>query len=393
MQRSRIRKIAHVCRDVAAIRKILLHPGTVVTTGASSSGSSQYQCRLGAQHKARNCGEGSLIPAARGPLHSNSTSIWQETLCHCSLAVPYRNFQGISSRASQSLCAKTRLHDSISLQNRAVQVNMAVTAAVYPPLEERPFKDTVLLFDVDDTLTKPRQLVKPEMLQLLSQLRHKCAIGFVGGSNLVKQQEQLATPDVNVTSLFDFAFAENGLTAYRLGQELESQSFIGWIGEERYKALVKFILHYIADLDIPIKRGTFIEFRNGMINVSPIGRNASTEERNEYQAYDIANNIRPTMVAALKKEFPDYGLTYSIGGQISFDVFPTGWDKTYCLKHIEGEEKRTGVVYKNIHFFGDKAYEGGNDWEIYSDSRTIGHKVKNPDDTYAQLQELLKTLQ
>jgi len=26
------------------------------------------------------------------------------------------------------------------------------------------------------------------------------------------------------------------------------------------------------------------------------------------------------MVEALKKEFADYGLTYSIGGQISFDV-------------------------------------------------------------------------
>jgi len=270
---------------------------------------------------------------------------------------------------------------------------MAVTAAVYPPLEERPFKDTVLLFDVDDTLTKPRQLVKPEMLQLLSELRHKCAIGFVGGSNLVKQQEQLATPEVNVTSLFDFSFAENGLTAYRLGQELESQSFIGWIGEERYKALVKFILHYIADLDIPIKRGTFIEFRNGMINVSPIGRNASTQERNEYQAYDIAHDIRPTMVKALKQAFPDYGLTYSIGGQISFDVFPTGWDKTYCLKHIEAEKERSGVVYNKIHFFGDKAYEGGNDWEIYSDKRTIGHQVKNPEDTYAQLQQLLKSFQ
>jgi len=38
---------------------------------------------------------------------------------------------------------------------------MAVTAAVYPPLEERPFKDTVLLFDVDDTLTKPRQVLWP----------------------------------------------------------------------------------------------------------------------------------------------------------------------------------------------------------------------------------------
>ena len=157
--------------------------------------------------------------------------------------------------------------------------------------------------------------------------------------------------------------------------------------------LLHRILHYIADLDIPIKRGTFIEFRNGMINVSPIGRNASTQERNEYQEYDLANNIRTTMVAKLKETFPDYGLTYSIGGQISFDVFPTGWDKTYCLRHIEGEKARTGVVYDKIHFFGDKAYEGGNDWEIYSDSRTIGHKVKNPDDTYAQLKDLLKSFQ
>jgi hypothetical protein len=28
-----------------------------------------------------------------------------------------------------------------------------------------------------------------------------------------------------------------------------------------------------------------MEFRNGMVNISPIGRNASVEERNEFQAY------------------------------------------------------------------------------------------------------------
>jgi phosphomannomutase len=78
------------------------------------------------------------------------------------------------------------------------------------------------------------------MLQLLSQLRHLVAIGFVGGSNLPKQQEQLATGDVNVTSLFDFCFAENGLTAYRLGEELPSQSFIQYIGQEQYNKLVKW---------------------------------------------------------------------------------------------------------------------------------------------------------
>jgi phosphomannomutase len=73
------------------------------------------------------------------------------------------------------------------------------------------------------------------------------------------------------------------LTAYRLGKPLTGNSFIEWIGEEKYQKLVNFILRYIADLDIPKKRGTFIEFRNGMINVSPIGRNASVEERNEFQ--------------------------------------------------------------------------------------------------------------
>lgn len=147
------------------------------------------------------------------------------------------------------------------------------------------------------------------MLQLLSALRHKVAIGYVGGSDLVKQQEQLGTPQIPVTSLFDFCFAENGLTAYRMGVPLASHSFIAWIGEEKYQKLVKFILHYIADLEIPKKRGTFIEFRNGMINVSPIGRNASIEERNEYEKYDLEHGIRRTFVAAIQKEFPDLGLT------------------------------------------------------------------------------------
>lgn len=147
------------------------------------------------------------------------------------------------------------------------------------------------------------------MLQLLSALRHKVAIGFVGGSDLAKQQEQLGTASIPVTTLFDFCFSENGLTAFRMGQPLASTSFIKWIGEDNYKKLVRFILHYIADLDIPIKRGTFIEFRNGMINVSPIGRNASTAERHAYQEYDLKHNIRKDFVAAIRKEFPDMGLT------------------------------------------------------------------------------------
>lgn len=227
------------------------------------------------------------------------------------------------------------------------------------------------------------------MLHLLASLRRKVAIGYVGGSDLVKQQEQIGASDVPVTAMFDFCFPENGLNAFRLGEQLASQTFIGWLGEEKYQRLVKFCLRYIADLDIPVMRGTFVEFRKGMINVSPVGRNASNEERAAYEQFDLQHGIRPKFIEALKKEFPDFGLTYSIGGMISFDVFPCGWDKTYCLQHVEAEAKRPdGVDYKTIHFFGDKTAQGGNDYEIANDARTTEHPVKSPDETMAIIKKM-----
>lgn len=57
-----------------------------------------------------------------------------------------------------------------------------------------------------------------------------------------------------MNDIVDYQFAENGLTALKLGKVLSSESFINYVGEEKYKVLVKFLLHYIADLDIPIKR-------------------------------------------------------------------------------------------------------------------------------------------
>ncbi len=71
-----------------------------------------------------------------------------------------------------------------------------------------------------------------------------------------------------------------------------------------------------------------------MLNISPIGRNCSREERNDYEVYDLKHGIREKMVSAMREEFADFNLTFSIGGQISFDVFPNGWDKTYCLKFL-----------------------------------------------------------
>jgi phosphomannomutase len=88
------------------------------------------------------------------------------------------------------------------------------------------------------------------------------------------------------------------------------------------RKFINFCLIYIAYLDIPVKRGTFIEYRSGMINVSPVGRNCSQKEREEFNQYDAVHKVREKFIDVLKIQFPDYGLHFSIGGQISFDVFP-----------------------------------------------------------------------
>jgi phosphomannomutase len=61
------------------------------------------------------------------------------------------------------------------------------------------------------------------------------------------------------------------------------------------------------------------------------------------------------------------------------DIFPEGWDKTYCLKYLS--------EFKTIHFFGDKTFLGGNDYEIYSHPSVIGHSVKDYTETISGLKE------
>ncbi|MGB1602208.1 MAG: HAD-IIB family hydrolase, partial [Promethearchaeia archaeon] len=124
--------------------------------------------------------------------------------------------------------------------------------------------------DVDGTLTAPRKVVTPEMRQFLADLRKRVTVGVVGGSDLAKAKEQLGEDYVDIV---DWAFPENGLNAFRDGKSIAVQSFKNYLGEDRLKKLLNWLLKYLADIDIPVKRGTFIEFRAGMLNVSPIGRN------------------------------------------------------------------------------------------------------------------------
>ncbi|KAI6079658.1 Phosphomannomutase 1 [Aix galericulata] len=243
--------------------------------------------------------------------------------------------------------------------------------AARPPFRPRGLSPGILL----------PQKIEPEVDRFLQELRGRVQIGVVGGSDYSKIAEQLGEGD-EVISKFDYVFAENGTVQYKNGQLVSKQAIQDHLGEELLQDLINFCLNYMALLKLPKKRGTFIEFRNGMLNISPIGRSCTPEERIEFSELDKKERIREKFVAALQREFAGKGLRFSRGGMISFDVFPEGWDKRYCLNVLDDER------FDTIHFFGNETTPGGNDYEIYDDPRTVGHSVQSPQDTVQRCREI-----
>lgn len=174
----------------------------------------------------------------------------------------------------------------------------------------------------------------------METVRKEFDIAVVGGSDLCKIQEQLGNKNLEK---YKYVFAENGLIAFKDGIALPSQvsnehiysrtqciinyahvlsqrilyfifqSIQDMLGEDNLQDFLNFALRYISELKLPFKRGTFVEFRTGIINISPVGRNCTKKEREQFNEYDNEHHIREKFIQALKKEFPDLALTYSIG--------------------------------------------------------------------------------
>jgi phosphomannomutase len=193
------------------------------------------------------------------------------------------------------------------------------------------------------------------MLQLLQELRHKVAIGFVGGSDLAKQQEQLGSTGENGTRkstphadkshrLVRLLFCREWTYGVQTGRKVGFADIHQSPGRGKVPRIGQFLSPLHCRLENPRKkvcacrirfvwelmgRGTFVEFRTGMINVSPIGRNCSSDERNAYEKFDKEHHIREKMIEEIHKKFPDIGLTYSIGNNPVFYVCRLGCRGAY----------------------------------------------------------------
>ena len=189
-------------------------------------------------------------------------------------------------------------------------------------------------------------------------------------------------------SLFNAYYTENGLVTYDKDLNIIHQkSMKELLGSEKYNNLIKFLLDYIDKAEVPFKVGNFLDERSAVINASPVGNPITNEQREEYRKWENEHHTSEKMRKACEDKFgKEYQLRFTKGGIKSFDIFPVGWDKTYCLKFIKG--------YDNILFFGDNTYPGGADYDLAIDERiTKGINVKGPEVTINKVNNLLKEIE
>ena len=231
--------------------------------------------------------------------------------------------------------------------------------------------DIITLFDMDGTLTEPRQSFDTDLFPILSKLADVSDIGIVSGSDYGYIQEQLHFLMHKTSIRYQTHILPCNGTKHYTPPKHSSDDFTlksqvdMWseIGEESFRDLMNFILKRQSSYasDLPCLSGHFVDYRGSMINWCPIGRNANQKQREAFVQWDTSfgfRNIELTFMNNLQL-FKDNGLIAKLGGDTSFDIFPQGWDKTYCLKHLDN--------YDKVFFVGDRCGDGGNDKELYDE--------------------------
>lgn len=227
------------------------------------------------------------------------------------------------------------------------------------------------IFDVDGTLTPSRQKMDPEFQDFFLELCRWHTVYLVTGSDIDKTREQVGDMILNTVAV---SFQCSGNSNWAAGIKLYDYNW------EPSDDLISFLKEKLLESKFKPKKGNHIDNRDGMINFSILGRNASLEDRFLYRQWDEHKRERETVASEIRERFPN--IEAQVAGETGIDIYEVGRDKGQVAEWI----------HHPITFFGDKMQIGGNDYplmkrlETYPNSRSI--QVKDWKDTYNYLQAM-----
>ncbi len=254
----------------------------------------------------------------------------------------------------------------------------------------------IVLFDMDGTLTEPRQKFNPDILDdaLYSLTNKGIDIGIVTGSGLNYLKEQMGDWLQQSACRYRTHLLPCNGTQYlkppkRRTDEhtlIHQVSMESIIGDRQFRELVQKIIQLQSEIilhPIPLS-GHFIDYRGSMLNWCPIGRDASRPKREEFVQIDKQLNLRNQYLSKLVETANTNGsIMVKLGGDTSFDIYPIGWDKTYALNHFEGYD---------VWFVGDRCDPTGNDYELFKHCAEQGFRSISPEGTKKIIKHISKRI-
>jgi|TARA_R110001592_G_scaffold3231_3_gene18150 phosphomannomutase len=254
---------------------------------------------------------------------------------------------------------------------------------------------SIVLFDMDGTLTEPRASIQENMIVAIVNLLESSEVGIVTGSDsdYVFQQCKSLFENKHIDKTKLHLYPCNGTKVFKWSieagsyEEVYSIGMIEELGQDAYNSILSSCLEYqacIATIHNLPYTGTFLHYRGSMLNWCPIGRSANLEQRSawikEDKSYKLREHFHRLLVRDINKACIQ--ATVALGGSTSFDIYPTGWDKTYVTKHL---------VDYGMTFVGDKCTGTGNDKTLYDLLQpTDAYETKNPEMTIELINSIIK---
>ncbi len=221
-----------------------------------------------------------------------------------------------------------------------------------------------LFFDLDNTVTRSRSKISPELKEILSSGKHDIII-------------------VSGAICSQIAWQVDGVPCYKLGQNgnhaLTPDDAILW--EERIgkddEATIHAHIHSIPRTWEVSDPNDLVQDRGCQISYSLLGHNENLEKK---EAFDPHSEVR-------KKLLQDYPfvsdtLDVRIGGTTCFDYTVKGKHKGFYVNRLV---EQMNWNKEDCVYFGDMLFPGGNDESVIGVIKT--QPVENPEDTTRILKE------
>ena len=228
------------------------------------------------------------------------------------------------------------------------------------------------IFDVHGTLISNRKKIEREFLTAFLIFCRHHDVYLVTGSN---REKTIYLLGIDAYYSVKRVYNCSGCDVYERDINVYRDT---WKPSDEVRQFLQDELDYSQ---FRIRTDPHIEERPGCINFSILGRGANWEERETYIQWDKDEHERESIARRFNERFPD--LYATVGGQTGLDIAPLGGDKSQILRDFNKDDE--------LHFFGDRMEEGGNDYSLAKALQEMGsypHHVSDWKDTRTKLIEL-----